>query len=167
MSELTSKLRDELLADKEYAHAYMESVIDAYIATQLKVLREQRDWSQETLATQAEMKQERISVLESVNYSSWSINTLRRLARAFDLVVTVSFENFGTELSRVEGLDARKLRRTSREEDLSRMAQPGPTIERTAQTSQHYVLNDATDAAVVSVKQALPPKITTGTTHAH
>lgn len=118
MSELAEKLREEFLKDKEYAHAYMEEFENSYIATQIKVLREQNGFTQNELAELAEMKQERISVLENVNYSSWSVNTLRKLARAFDLVLHVSFENFGDEIINITSLDRDKLSRTSRKVDL-------------------------------------------------
>lgn len=119
MSELAENVRKEFLKDKEYAHAYMEEFENSYIATQIKVLREQNDLTQNELAELAEMKQERISVLENVNYSSWSINTLRKLARAFDLVLHVSFENFGDEIKAITSLNREGLSRIAREKDLS------------------------------------------------
>lgn len=118
MSELAERLREEFLKDKEYAHAYMEEFENSYIATQIKVLREQNSLTQDELAELAEMKQERISVLENVNYSSWSINTLRKLARAFDLVLHVSFENFGDEIKKITSFSREELSRIAREKDL-------------------------------------------------
>ena len=41
MSELVEKLRDEF-RDKEYRHAYADECLNTMIATQIKVLREQR-----------------------------------------------------------------------------------------------------------------------------
>jgi predicted XRE-type DNA-binding protein len=82
--------------DKIYRHVYANGFVDSKIATQLKVLREQLFGTQERLAEAAGMRQARISVMEDVNYSSWSISTLRRLAKAFDLYVDVEFKEFGT-----------------------------------------------------------------------
>jgi transcriptional regulator with XRE-family HTH domain len=110
-------LRSEL-RDKEYAHAYADELLNAYIATQIKVLRQQRKWSQKQLAVEAGMAQERVSVLEDVNYSSWTVKTLLKLARAFDLRLRVSFESFSTVLSDMQRLSASTLERTSRIEDL-------------------------------------------------
>jgi len=104
--------------DKEYAHEYMEEIINTYIATQIKTLREQNDWTQTQLAEKAEMLQPRIPILENVNNSSLSLETLRKLARAFDLVLCVSFENFGRALPLINRLDKESLRRTPREKDL-------------------------------------------------
>jgi transcriptional regulator with XRE-family HTH domain len=97
MSESSNSLRDELINtkdDKEYRHAYADENLNATIATQIKVLREQRHWKQEDLAKQAEMKQPMISRYENVNYSSWSINTLKKLAEAFDVYLDVRFRSF-------------------------------------------------------------------------
>jgi transcriptional regulator with XRE-family HTH domain len=79
---------------KEYRHAYADENLNATIATQIKVLREQRDWKQEDLAKEAGMKQPMISRYENVNYSSWSINTLKKLAEAFDVYLDVRFRSF-------------------------------------------------------------------------
>jgi len=96
MSELLGDLkRDFNAGDKEYRHAYADERLNAMIATQIKVLREQRGWRQEDLAEEAEMHQPMISRYENVNYSSWSIKTLKQLAFAFDVVLQVKFESFG------------------------------------------------------------------------
>ena len=104
------KLRREF-RDPEYAFSYADGFLNSYIATQLKVLREQRGWTQEKLAQESGMMQARISVLENVNYSSWSISTLRRLARALGVRLKVSFEQFGTLLPELEHLERKSLQR--------------------------------------------------------
>ena len=83
-------------ANKEYRHAYADEFLNESIATQIKVVREQRGWRQVDLAQAAGMKQSMVSRLENVNYSSWSIHTLRKLAWAFDLRLKVTFESFGS-----------------------------------------------------------------------
>lgn len=97
MSKSYSSLREDLIQtadDKEYRHAYAEESLNLSIATQIKVLREQRGMTQETLAEEAGMMQSMISRYENVDYSSWSIKTLRRLARAFDVDLDVRFRSF-------------------------------------------------------------------------
>jgi transcriptional regulator with XRE-family HTH domain len=95
MSDLFPRLRNNF-KDEDYRHIYTNGLIDSKIATQLKVLREEIFGTQERLAEKAGMRQARISVMEDVNYSSWSLSTLRRLAKAFDLYVDVEFKEFGT-----------------------------------------------------------------------
>ena len=50
------KLRRDF-ADPEYAYAYADGFLDSYIATQIKVLRENREWTQARLALEAGMRQ--------------------------------------------------------------------------------------------------------------
>lgn len=119
--------RDTLsdLHDKEYAHEYMDDFLNTFIATQIKVLREQNEWTQERLAKESGMFQERISVLENVNNSAWSLKTLKQLARAFDVRLHVSFENFTTELEQFNNftfesiVTKKSLERMPREQDIS------------------------------------------------
>jgi putative transcriptional regulator len=84
--------------DPEFRHAYADRFLQIRIASQLKALREQRDWTQKELAEKAGMKQSRISAMENVNFDSWNIRTLRRLARAFDVTLNVEFKEFGKRL---------------------------------------------------------------------
>ena len=110
------KLRREF-KDPEYAHAYADSFLDSYIATQIKILRESHEWTQEQLAKTSGMRQSRISTIEDVNYSAWSISTLRRLAKSFNVRLKVSFEEFGTLLPEIEKFSREYLHRRSLGED--------------------------------------------------
>lgn len=58
-----------------------------------------------------------VSRYENVNYSSWSIKTLIRLARAFHVRLKVSFEPFGSLPEEVMRFDRKSLERVKREED--------------------------------------------------
>jgi transcriptional regulator with XRE-family HTH domain len=116
ISSLVNKLR-EAFKNEEYRHAYLDEYLNLSIATQIKVLREQRNWGQKELADKVGMKQPRISVMENVNYSSWSINTLRKLARAFNLTLRVSFESFGSRIKEIEQFNRKALERPSFDED--------------------------------------------------
>lgn len=88
-----------LLHDHEYRHAFAESILDTSIAAQIKANREQRGWTQKELGERAPgkpIRQSTISEMEDVNYSKWSLSSLKRLAKAFDLRLVVRFESFGT-----------------------------------------------------------------------
>jgi transcriptional regulator with XRE-family HTH domain len=124
MKELVKTLVPEF-DDKEYAHAYMDEISNIAIATQIKVLREQRNWTQKQLAEAASMKQERICALEDVDYDAWTIKTLRKLAKAFDVTVKVSFEKFSTSLIDISKIDRETLQRKSRQEDLKEFSRNG------------------------------------------
>jgi len=63
-------------------------------AAQIRAMREQRQWSQEELARRVGMGQARISLLENPNYENLSLNTLKRVANAFDVALVVRFVPF-------------------------------------------------------------------------
>lgn len=108
MSELIEKLRSNF-QDKEYRHSYAEECLNSTIATQIKVLREQRDMTQGELAEATGMKQPRIPLLEDANYSNWTVNTLKRFAKAFDVALSVRFETFSQVIYDFENLSRQSL----------------------------------------------------------
>lgn len=117
-----SAFADQLVEDfddKEFAHGYMEDHGNTVIAAQIKTLREQRELSQEALAQLAGMKQERISALENVDYDAWTIKTLRKLGKAFDVHVMVTFVPFSQAIMDVVNLRRERLEVPCRETDLA------------------------------------------------
>jgi transcriptional regulator with XRE-family HTH domain len=116
----------ERFADFVYRHAYIDSFVDSYLATQIKALREQRGLTQTSLAESAKMKQSQISRLEDVNNSSWTVSTLKRIAKALDLVLVIRFESFGKLLPDIETFGRSALERPSFKDDPV-FAQPGVT----------------------------------------
>jgi len=116
MNELRNRLLEEF-RDKEYRHGYVDEFMNSSIATQIKVLREQRGWTQKELADAADMKQSAISRLENANYSGWNIKTLRRLAEAFDVALSARFETFGSVLSEILGFSRESLERVPFDQD--------------------------------------------------
>lgn len=116
MSELVDKVRNEF-QNEEYRHSYAEECVNTMIATQIKILREERGMTQSALAQKAGMAQPRLSVMENADYSNWSINTLKRLARAFDVAVSVKFETFSTVVMDFEEMCRANLSRASFKDD--------------------------------------------------
>ncbi|MBU1664876.1 MAG: helix-turn-helix domain-containing protein [Gammaproteobacteria bacterium] len=108
MSELAERLASEF-ADKDYAHAYMESHAVSRLAAQVHALRKQRRWSQQQLSERAGIAQERISKIESADFSSLTLATLHKLARAFDVDVRVAFESFSQGVLDVVNLTPKAL----------------------------------------------------------
>jgi transcriptional regulator with XRE-family HTH domain len=116
MATMTNK-RIEKFRDEEYRHSYAASLLDTFIATQIRVLREQREWTQAQLAERTGMKQSRISAIEDANYSGWSTKTLKRLARAFDVPLLVSFGTFGRLLGGLNEFNRADLERPTFDND--------------------------------------------------
>lgn len=115
-NEIEANLLEEF-HDPDFREVYTGEFLNAKIATQIKVLREQRGWTQAELALRSGMKQERISLLEDVSYESWTLSVLRRLAKAFDLRIGVEFADFGSFLLEFATLRRETLERKSFSED--------------------------------------------------
>jgi transcriptional regulator with XRE-family HTH domain len=115
-----SGLRNRLLRrfrDRDYRHSYVESFLNSLISAQIRALREREGFSQDALARAIGTTQSGISRLESPDYSSWKIDTLSRLARAFDLSLSVKFVSFGDMVEDVAGFGETRLLRPSFEQD--------------------------------------------------
>jgi len=96
--------------DPEYRVIYSEAQLDSLIATQLKVVREQRGYTQSELAQAAGMLQSRISTMEDVDYSSWSIKTLKRLAAALECALQVRLVPYESVIDAATTISERRLR---------------------------------------------------------
>ena len=116
MDNIREVLRQEF-KDKEARHDYADEFLNSYIALQIKTLRLQRGWSQKELGKRAGMKQSRISAMEQADYESWSVQSLKRLAQAFDIALAVHFESFGEFLGQMTSLSRAALERPSFEDD--------------------------------------------------
>jgi transcriptional regulator with XRE-family HTH domain len=112
MSELIETLRPEF-QDREYRHAYAEECLNAMIASQIKVLREQREMTQKQLGSATGMGQPRIPLIEDASYENWTVNTLKRLAKAFDVALSVKFETFSQFVTDFESMSRESLQRSS------------------------------------------------------
>ena len=82
------------LARKGYRDAYVDQHIKRGIATQIRTMREARAWTQAELARRTESKQPHIARLEDEDYGQYSLQTLKRLAAAFDVALVVRFVPF-------------------------------------------------------------------------
>ncbi len=116
MNQLLERLR-KTLTNEEARYAYADSIVNAFIAAQIKALRDERQLSQEELAVLVGTKQSGISRLEKADYSSWKVETLRKLAKAFGVRLRISFDEFGTLLPDIHGFSKGRLTPRKFEED--------------------------------------------------
>lgn len=91
---MKSKQVVEML-DKEYRHGLVSAQIEVDLPLQIRALRKQLELTQPELAEQAGMKQSRISAMEKPGGAHFTLETLRRLAKAFDVALVVRFAPFG------------------------------------------------------------------------
>ena len=87
-------LMKRLMKSKEHRKAFVASQIKIGIPFQIRALREKRGQSQQEVATAAGMLQPRISAMESPGYGSLNLDTLQRIAAAFDVGLVVRFAPF-------------------------------------------------------------------------
>lgn len=113
------------LKDKEYRDAFVSALITNGIPFQIKVLREQRIWTQKELGELADMAQESISRLEDPNYGKLNLNTLKRLAAAFDVGLMVRFVPFSDLVAWDINLSNESLKVASFTEEVYFKEQPG------------------------------------------
>ena len=83
------------LRDPEYRKAFVSSQINIGIPFQIRGLLQSRGWKQEDLVKRTGMLQPRISALLTPGKVRPNIETLRRLAEAFDCGLEVRFVPFG------------------------------------------------------------------------
>jgi transcriptional regulator with XRE-family HTH domain len=105
------------LSDKEYRDIFVSEQINTGLAFQIQTMREKRGWTQAELGRKTGMAQSRISVMEDANYSRLSLNTLKRLASAFDVALVVRFEPFSGLVEHFVHLDSSSLNVASFEND--------------------------------------------------
>lgn len=84
----------EDMKDKAYRHGLVNAQIDIDLPLQLRGLRKQRGWTQAELAEKTGMKQPRISAMEKPGAVSFTLETLRRMAEAYDVALIVRFAPF-------------------------------------------------------------------------
>lgn len=99
------------LKDHDYRHAFAEASLGSYIALQIRANRDRRGWSQQELADRAGMNQSQVSRLENEEYGSWTVKSLLKIARAFDLALGVYLEDFPEMLARDEDISFESLSR--------------------------------------------------------
>lgn len=90
---MTSKVLKKL-KDPEYRKAFVASQINVGIPFQIRALRKSRGWTQEQLAERTGMLQPRISAIQTPGKAKLNLETLRRLAEAFDCGLVVRFAPF-------------------------------------------------------------------------
>jgi len=89
------------LRDKSYREAYVASQIRIGLPFEIRALRISRGWTQGRLAEAAGMSQPRIAEIEK-GKRSLNLETLLRVASAFDIGLNVFFTSFGELVDRNE-----------------------------------------------------------------
>lgn len=84
-----------LLEDSAFRRAFLADYVQEILAAQIRAIREHRGLTQEQLGQTADgMSQVQISRLENPDYSGASVNSLKRLAQAFDIGLIIRYAPF-------------------------------------------------------------------------
>ena len=108
-----------LAKSKAHRDAFVSAHIKEGLSFQVRALRKQRKWSQKKLGTIAGFEQSKISDFENPNYpSDLNLDTVKRLASAFDVALVIRFVSFGEQISWVSDLVPDSLQVRSFSDDL-------------------------------------------------
>jgi transcriptional regulator with XRE-family HTH domain len=111
-SENIDTIRQQLwdkMRNKEYRDTFVAAHLSTNIAAQIQTLRENRGWMQKDLADKTGMTQARISIMENPAYDKFTLSTLKRIASAFDVALTVRFSAFSELVYWVSDLSPEKI----------------------------------------------------------
>jgi transcriptional regulator with XRE-family HTH domain len=86
----------ENLRDKDFREQFIDEHINVGIAFQIRSLRNRQNLKQSELAQLLGVKQPLVSSWENPNYGKYTLNTLKDLAKAFDVGLLVRFVPFRT-----------------------------------------------------------------------
>jgi transcriptional regulator with XRE-family HTH domain len=84
------------LEDPEFRRQFIDAHTDEGIAFQIRSIRNKEELKQSDLAKKMNVKQPLISAWENPSYGKYSLQTLKDLAKAFDVGLLVRFVPFST-----------------------------------------------------------------------
>ena len=84
----------ESLKDREYRRQFIDEHVNVGIAFQIRSLRNRQNKKQLELAEMLHVRQPQVCAWENPNYGNYSLNTLKALAKAFDVGLLVRFVPF-------------------------------------------------------------------------
>ena len=87
------------LRDPEFRKQLVDEHINVGIAFQIRGLRNRQKLRQKDLAERLSVEQPLVSAWENPNYGNYSLNTLKDMAKAFDVGLLVRFVPFSTLVS--------------------------------------------------------------------
>jgi transcriptional regulator with XRE-family HTH domain len=93
------------MKNKEYRDGYVAAQIALGLPSKIRALRTERQWTQGDLARLAKMAQPRISEIETPGERKLNLDTLQRIASAFDVGLEVNFVPFGELIEQSERFD--------------------------------------------------------------
>jgi len=97
---LTTKFKN-----REFREAFVQQNVFSSIAHQIQINRLERNWSQKDLAERLGTSQSAISRYEDSSYGKYSLDTLFRIASAFDIGIQIRFVSWTKVVGDAEAWD--------------------------------------------------------------
>lgn len=97
------------VADPEQRHLLVSAQIRTGLPLQIRAMREDRGWTQTTLAEKLGTTQNTVSRLENPKTSKPTITTLKRIAEAFDVALIVKFAPFSELVDSIGGMSPKSV----------------------------------------------------------
>lgn len=143
------------MRSKEYRDALVEAEIANGIAFQIRAMQAERGWTQKQLGDSAGMEQGSISRLVNSSGNS-SLNTLRRMASAFDVALIVRFVRFSQLLEWTGNLSRDRLAPISFHEEFNAAIASVDSIALPQEDSSKTSVAQDTMWATTAVDEPLP-----------
>lgn len=146
----------ESLKNKEYREAF-SSDVGTGLAFQVRLMREHLGWKQEQLGEKTAKAQPTIAQLENPDYGRFSLDSLKRLANAFDVALMVRFVPFSELVDWTVGLTPERLIPPSfGEEEKYRVVASAPTVPNSVGNTKD---EDAYDLSLLASSLVSPSKL--------
>lgn len=117
------------LKSKKVRSAYVESELVNGISHQIRILRQQRGWTQSQLARKLKTTQAVVSRLEDASYGRYSLKTLLQVGAAFDVGMFLRYMPFSQFMAATWNTRPEKFEADSYDDEVSRVHFASTTID--------------------------------------
>jgi transcriptional regulator with XRE-family HTH domain len=149
LSDRSQKI-SRLLEERGYRTDYVRAKLAILVPSQIRALR--GNWTQQELANAAEMKQSRISAIETPGAVNFNLETLVRLAAALEVGLKVEFVPYSEMLTWEESFsqDAFNVTRLREDKGFIDPASEQPALKTAVNFSSPHIFNPASPATSIS-----------------
>jgi transcriptional regulator with XRE-family HTH domain len=111
VSVISDRFANELDVSEDVRSAFVSAQLSTFVSYQIRTLRIQNQLSQEELATLLGTSQSTVARLENIDYGKYSVQTLVKLAKVFDVALVVEFAEFPDFLLRTRNMSEQAMTR--------------------------------------------------------
>ena len=150
------------LKNKKYRHAYLKEHIRVGIASQIRILRNKSNMNQSQLAEIIGTRQSVISRLEDPDSGAVNINTLLKIAEAFDVSLLVKFASFGKFIIESQDISPKMLSVSNYTEELENIRVQsdsvisGITVSTSPTLVDNVITSNLTKCGVANYQPGMP-----------